>query len=164
MRLTSFTDYTLRMLLHLASDETRLVTIHDMAAMHDISKNHLMKVVYELGKAGIVETVRGRNGGFRLRRRPEDINIGAVVRLAEGDFHMAECFGTGDVRCCFSSGCGLQHVLRRATDAWLAELDCHTLATLLRMPQHAAPLQVLRRLPVPAAPQAMQALIDRSIE
>lgn len=164
MRLTSFTDYTLRMLLHLAADEQRLVTIHDMADLHGISKNHLMKVVYELGRAGIVETVRGRNGGFRLRRRPEEINVGAVVRLAEGDFHMAECFDPAGGRCCFSSGCGLQHVLAQATDAYLAELDRHTLAALLRMPQHTSPVHVMRRLSMPDGAQSNKPLFNEAIE
>src|SRR5471032_96611 len=92
MRLTSFTDYTLRTLLYLGANRDRLVTIQDIADMHVISKNHLMKVVYQLGLSGIIETVRGRNGGMRLKREPADINIGALVRETETDFYMAECF------------------------------------------------------------------------
>jgi Rrf2 family protein len=92
MRLTSFTDYSLRTLLYLAANRDRLVTIQDIADLHVISKNHLMKVVYQLGLAGLVETVRGRNGGLRLGKEPKDINIGALVRATETDFFMAECF------------------------------------------------------------------------
>src|SRR5471032_2886877 len=92
MRLTSFTDYTLRTLLYLGVNRDRLVTIQDIADMHAISKNHLMKVVYQLGLSGIIETVHGRNGGMRLKQEPADINIGALVRETETDFYMAECF------------------------------------------------------------------------
>ncbi|SDG83205.1 transcriptional regulator, BadM/Rrf2 family [Duganella sp. OV458] len=86
MRLTTFTDYGLRTLLYLGPGGDRLVTIEDIAATHAISKNHLMKVVHQLGVAGYVETVRGRNGGLRLRRAPANINLGALVRATEPDF------------------------------------------------------------------------------
>lgn len=143
MRLTSFTDYTLRTLLHLAADETRMVTVQDLAREHGIPRNHLTKVVFTLGRMGLVETVRGRNGGFRLRQSPEDICIGDVVRRVEADFHMAACFAAAS-DCSFSTRCGLQHVLRRATQAYLGELDRHTLATLTREAPQVFPLRRLR--------------------
>jgi Rrf2 family transcriptional regulator, nitric oxide-sensitive transcriptional repressor len=135
MRLTSFTDYTLRTLLHLGSNRDRLVTIQEIADLHGISKNHLMKVVNELGRNGIVETIRGRNGGFRLAHEPEDINVGAVVRQAESDFYMAECFNpAAGTPCGLVKACRLKGVLKDATAAYLAELDRHTLADLLPEP------------------------------
>jgi Rrf2 family nitric oxide-sensitive transcriptional repressor len=124
MRLTSFTDYTLRTLLHLGSNPGRLVTIQEIADLHSISKNHLMKVVHELG----------RNGGFRLAHKPEDINIGAVVRQSETDFYMAECFDPGGNPCGLVKDCSLKGVLGNATSAYLAVLDRHTLASLLPEP------------------------------
>ena len=134
MRLTSFTDYTLRTLLHLGSNPGRLVTIQEIADLHTISKNHLMKVVHELGRNGVIETIRGRNGGFRLAHNPEDINIGAVVRQSESDFYMAECFDPDGNPCGLVKACSLKGVLTNATAAYLAELDRHTLAMLLPEP------------------------------
>ncbi|MGH8853697.1 MAG: RrF2 family transcriptional regulator [Telluria sp.] len=134
MRLTSFTDYTLRTLLHLGGNPGRLVTIQEIADLHGISKNHLMKVVHELGRNGVIETVRGRNGGFRLAHKPEDINIGAVVRQSESDFFMAECFDPGGNPCGLVKNCSLKGVLSSATKAFLSELDRHTLASLVPEP------------------------------
>src|SRR4051794_13327970 len=103
MRLTAYTDYALRTLIYLGHHRERLVTIQDIADLHGISKNHLMKVVHQLGLNGLVDTVRGRNGGLRLKHDPAAINIGAVVRGTETDFYMAECFDPGNVDCAYSS-------------------------------------------------------------
>lgn len=152
MRLTSFTDYTLRVLLHLAGNDGTQFTIQEMADLHRISKNHLMKVVCALGQAGFVETVRGRKGGFRLGRPAAGIRIGEVVRMAEADFNMAECFGSGGGNCAMGPDCGLKHVLARATAAYLEELDRHTLASLLAASrQFAQPMpseRIIRLLPI----------------
>jgi Rrf2 family nitric oxide-sensitive transcriptional repressor len=131
MRLTTFTDYTLRTLIHLGMHRDRLVTIQEIADVHAISKNHLMKVVYQLGLAGVVETLRGRNGGLRLKLEPEQINIGAIVRASETDFYMAECFNPAGSSCGLTGACGLQNVLVNATAAYLAVLDQQTLASVL---------------------------------
>lgn len=131
MRLTAFTDYSLRTLLYLCAHRDRLVTIQDIADMHVISKNHLMKVVYQLGQSGIIETVRGRNGGLRLGRAPKDINIGALVRETETDFHMAECFDRTNNTCPLTPGCKLKSALGAATNAYLAVLDKLTLEDML---------------------------------
>src|SRR5471030_2668268 len=118
MRLTSFTDYTLRTLLYLGVNRDRLVTIQDIADMHAISKNHLMKVVYQLGLSGIIETVRGRNGGMRLKQEPADIN-------------MAECFDREHDTCPLTPNCALKGALGAATKAYLTVLDQLTLADIL---------------------------------
>jgi Rrf2 family nitric oxide-sensitive transcriptional repressor len=131
MRLTSFTDYSLRTLLYLCAHRDRLVTIQDIADMHSISKNHLMKVVYQLGQTGMIETVRGRNGGLRLGRAPKDINIGALVRETETDFFMAECFDREHDTCPLTPNCRLKGALWSATQAFLAELDKVTLEDML---------------------------------
>ncbi|MRX09091.1 Rrf2 family transcriptional regulator [Pseudoduganella sp. FT25W] len=131
MRLTSFTDYSLRTLLYLAANRDRLVTIQDIADLHVISKNHLMKVVYQLGLSGLVETVRGRNGGLRLGKEPKDINIGALVRSTETDFFMAECFDRATDTCPLTPDCKLKHTLNDATQAFLNVLDQQTLADML---------------------------------
>ena len=131
MRLTAYTDYTLRTLMYLAMHRDKLSTIQDIAELHAISKNHLMKVVHQLGMSGMVETVRGRNGGIKLRTEPADINIGAVVRATETDFFMAECFDRAGNTCAYSPSCVLKGVLGSATAAYLQVLDGVTLADLL---------------------------------
>ena len=131
MRLTAYTDYTLRTLIYLGMHRDRLATIQDIADLHAISKNHLMKVVHQLGLSGLVETVRGRNGGLRLRVEPELINIGDVVRHSETDFYMAECFAPGGTKCHLASACVLKGVLNEATAAYLKVLDSKTLAQLI---------------------------------
>ena len=131
MRLTAYTDYTLRTLMYLATNQDRLVTIQDIADLHSISKNHLMKVVHQLGLSGMVDTVRGRNGGLKLSKQPKQINIGEVVRNTESDFFMAECFDHGDTSCAYASACALKGVLSSATAAFLAILDGVTLEDLI---------------------------------
>ncbi len=132
MRLTAYTDYALRTLIYLGLHRDQLVTIQDIADLHTISKNHLMKVVHQLGVAGLVRTVRGRNGGLSLNAEPETINIGQVVRTTETDFFMAECFDHNNKDCAYSGGCTLKQVLGSATAAYLAVLDAVTLADLLK--------------------------------
>jgi Rrf2 family nitric oxide-sensitive transcriptional repressor len=138
MRLTAYTDYTLRALIFLAGNRGRLVKIQDIADQHGISKNHLTKVIYQLGLSGLIQTVRGRNGGLRLAREPEAINIGAVVRGTESDFFMAACFDAGREACPYAECCGLKGLLGRATAAYLAVLDAASLADLLAPPQLAS--------------------------
>lgn len=132
MRLTTYTDYALRTLMYLAANRDRLVTIQDIADMHGIAKNHLTKVVHQLGLLGVVETVRGRNGGLKLGRDPAQINIGQVVRSTEPDFYMAECFDKNKNVCVLTASCTLKGVLGSATAAYLAVLDGVTLENLIR--------------------------------
>jgi Rrf2 family nitric oxide-sensitive transcriptional repressor len=154
MRLTSYTDYALRTLIFLGLNRDRLVTIQDIAQLHGISKNHLMKVVHQLGVNGFVDTVRGRNGGMRLKREPGDINIGDVVRNTETDFYMAECFDPDNVGCAYSASCTLKGVLGEATKAYLKVLDGVTLADMLvnvkpaGQPGKGSPVIVYPRVPV----------------
>lgn len=132
MRLTTYTDYALRTLMYLAVNRERLVTIQDIAVLHGISKNHLTKVVHHLGQLGMVATVRGRNGGLKLGWEPAAINIGAVVRQTETDFHMAECFHRENNRCVYASACVLEDVLGAATAAYLKVLDGVSLENLVQ--------------------------------
>ena len=132
MRLTAYTDYTLRTLMYLGANRDRLVTIQNIAELHGISKNHLMKVVHQLVLSGMVETVRGRNGGLKLHKEPGDINIGEVVRNSETDFFMAECFDRESNTCVYAPSCALKGVLSSATAAYLDVLDGVTLADLIK--------------------------------
>lgn len=126
MRLTAHTDYALRILLHAALTAQKgdaLLSIAQVAAEHEISRNNAMKVVNMLSHAGLIETVRGRSGGFRLGRPAENITLGEVVRLSEPCINLADCAG-----CVLRSACGLTAMLNRAMAAFLAELDSQTLA------------------------------------
>ena len=127
MRLTARTDYAMRILLHAtlaeAEDPQALLSIAEVAHAHDISRNHAMKVVNELANAGLLETVRGRGGGFRLGRPADEIRLGDIVRLTEPNLRPADCGS-----CVMQRHCGLISPLERAIHAFLAELDKQTLA------------------------------------
>jgi len=126
MRLTLFTDYSMRVLLYLAARPDRLCSIAEIARAYRISQNHLMKVVNELARSGYVETVRGRGGGIRLGRPAGQINIGALVRHTEEGFDLVDCGS-----CVISPACGMTGVLREAVQAFLAVLHRYSLADLM---------------------------------
>ncbi|MFD1774886.1 RrF2 family transcriptional regulator [Paenibacillus rhizophilus] len=132
MRLTMYTDFSLRILLYLGTKVRKeRSTIQEISDAYNISKNHLVKVAHELGKAGFIETVRGRGGGIRLAHAPEEINIGEVIRRMEDDFHLVECFNPEGNHCPITPVCGLKGVLGKALDAYLQVLDEYTLEDLL---------------------------------
>ncbi|SDG50473.1 Rrf2 family transcriptional regulator [Paraburkholderia phenazinium] len=133
MRLTDYTDYSLRVMLYLAVRGEGLSTIQDISDAYGISKNHLMKVVQRLGELGWVETVRGRNGGLRLFEHSGSLTVGEVVRATESDFALVGCFPDerGSHRhCVIQSQCRLKGVLEVARHAFLSELDRHTIGEL----------------------------------
>ncbi|MFA7668713.1 MAG: Rrf2 family transcriptional regulator [Burkholderiaceae bacterium] len=130
MRLTSMTDYSMRLLMYLGGRPDRLCTIAEVARAHGISEPHLMKITHRLAQTGWVETIRGKNGGMRLARRPEEIPIGAVVRDMENDLSVVECLG-GATGCILVGQCGLTGIMQGALDKFLAHLDAHTLADIL---------------------------------
>lgn len=136
MRLTAYTDYSLRTLMYLALNREQLATIQQIADIHGIAKNHLTKVVHQLGMLGYIVTVRGRNGGLRLAREPSQINIGEVVRHTETDFHMASCFDPASSGCSYAQACALQGLLGKATLAFLTVLDAVSLEQMLVREPH----------------------------
>jgi Rrf2 family transcriptional regulator, nitric oxide-sensitive transcriptional repressor len=129
MKLTTFTDYSLRVLLYLGADPERRSTIAEVAKSFQISEAHLTKVVHTLGKLGWAATVRGKGGGIALAMPADEIVIGDVVRATEGAAVPAECFGQG--ACTIARVCRLRSVLRDAVDAFYDVLDRCTLADLL---------------------------------
>ncbi len=129
MRLTTLSDFSLRMLMYLACQPDRLCTISEIAAAYGISEAHLMKVTHQLGLQGFVETVRGKGGGLRLARPPADIGLGDVVRDTEPDFRLAECFAD-DSQCVLTGACRLQVALHGALGAFMNHLDGFTLADI----------------------------------
>ena len=132
MKLTSFTDYSLRVLIYLACEPGRRATIAEIAAAFAVSENHLTKVVHFLGQAGWLATVRGKGGGMQLAREASEIVVGEVVRQTEGADLPAECFARdGGNTCTITRVCRLHGVLQEATDAFHAVLDRYTLADLV---------------------------------
>lgn len=131
MQLTQFSDFSLRVLIYLGLRPDRLSTIEEIARAYGISESHLTKVAHKLGQLGIVETVRGRKGGMRLRNDPRDINIGATVRLTEANLTIVECFDHEHNTCPIAPVCALAGVLGQALNAFLAVLDRYTLADVL---------------------------------
>ncbi|HEY0858233.1 MAG TPA: Rrf2 family transcriptional regulator [Albitalea sp.] len=131
MKLTAFTDYSLRVLIYLASDPARRATIAEIAGSFGMSENHLTKVVHFLGKQGWLANVRGKGGGLGLALPPEAIVIGEVVRATEGAAMPAECFGDSPDSCSIARICRLRGVLTEAVDAFQAVLDRYTLADLV---------------------------------
>lgn len=130
VRLTDHSDYAVRVLMHLAVEPRPLATTASIAAAYGVSQAHLAKVVRRLRALGLVETVRGRTGGLRLARAPEEVVVGELIRHTEGSLALAECFRAGG-RCAIAATCGLHRALRDALDAFLAALDGYTLADLV---------------------------------
>jgi len=131
MRLTYSTDYALRLLILVGLETDRLVTIEEVATRFGISRNHLMKVAFQLGQGGYLETVRGRNGGLRLGKAPGQIVVGQVVREMEPDFAVVECQSPAGY-CKIAPCCTLRSAMREAVRAFLTKLDQYTLEDLLR--------------------------------
>ncbi|MES2182441.1 MAG: Rrf2 family transcriptional regulator [Pseudomonadota bacterium] len=130
MRLTTFSDYSIRVMMYLGLQHGQLATISDIAQAYNISENHLMKVVHHLAQRGYIETVRGKGGGLRLIRNPNAINIGETIRSTEGDVALLPCMEKAGT-CCIQPACELIGILHEAQDALFAVLDKYTLADLL---------------------------------
>lgn len=131
MKLTAFTDYSLRVLIYLATEPERRTTIAQIAAAYAISEHHLVKVVHFLGQKAWLTNVRGKGGGLELALPPELVRLGDVVRATEGESVIAECFDPEGGNCCLAPNCRLRGVLREAMAAFEAALDRYTLADLV---------------------------------
>lgn len=132
MRLTTFTDYSLRVMMYVAAHPEGRATIAEIARSYDISEHHLTKVVHFLGKEGYLENLRGRGGGLRLARAPSAINVGDVVKLTEGGDVPAECFERESNCCAITADCKLKFALSDAVDAFYAALRRYTLEDVVK--------------------------------
>lgn len=130
MRLTSFTDYGLRMLMRMASQPEKGFSTADLAEEFGLSRNHLTKIMQRLARAGIVETRRGASGGAFLRTPAKNIRLGEVVALLEQGQALVECFGEGGGDCTIDGRCRLKARLRLAEAAFLEDLNHTTLADI----------------------------------
>lgn len=142
MRLTTLSDYAVRVLMYAAVSGDRLLTIEETARTYRISRAHLMKVVNILVRRGFLKGVRGRSGGFMLARTPESIVVGDVIRATEPDFALVECFATGN-QCIVTGCCKLPSMLNEALNAFIATLDRYTIADLmLKQSDFSAPKRI----------------------
>ena len=132
MHLSVYTDYSLRILMYLADREDMPATIAEAAAQLQVSRNHLMKIVFRLGRGGYVQTLRGKSGGFRLARPPAEIGLGDVVRFTEADMVLVPCFEAGKTACTFLPDCELRRALQGALAAFAQVLDQYSIADLTR--------------------------------
>ncbi len=147
MQLTSFTDYSLRVLIYAAARPEMRCQTSDVATAFGISRHHVVKVVNELQHLGYLETTRGRTGGFRLATPPDRIRIGEVVRRTEGSMTLVECFDRGTNTCPLARACGVEGSLREAFDAFFAVLDRQSLADLIGQPRSMARVLALHPRP-----------------
>jgi Rrf2 family nitric oxide-sensitive transcriptional repressor len=157
MRLTTFTDYSLRVLIYLAAQPAERATIAQVAASFQVSENHLVKVVHFLGKQGWLTNVRGKGGGLELGMAPEAMIVGRVVRETEGLTQLAECFGDTDGDCAIAPDCRLRGVLGEAVGAFYDVLDQYTLADLVNNRQQLAQVLFHPRAAPAAKPRTARA-------
>jgi len=148
MHLTRHADYALRVLMQVGLNEGELVRISEIADSFGISRNHLSKIVHQLGTRGYLETLQGRRGGIRLARPPSEIVIGDVVRDFEEDFDLVECFNYQRCECRVQPACVLKGTLDEALAAFFEVLDGTTLADLLKPRRRLRTLLELNELPI----------------
>ena len=141
MRLTNFSDFSLRLLMYAAAHQDRLITIEETSEIYNISRGHLMKIANTLTRAGYLKAVRGRSGGLALAKAPGKIRLGEVFRVTEPDFNLVECFAS-NATCRIQGACCLNSILDQAVKALFLVLDRYTLADLLVNPQGLIPLRL----------------------
>lgn len=132
MQLSSFTDYTLRVLMHLAVSQGQTLTTRQITDVHRAKFNHLAKVTQWLVREGYVSSTRGRTGGLRLLKDPDEITVGQIVRSLEGEDGIVECMRSDGGTCVLAPVCALKASLHDAQEAFFAALDKTTLAALTR--------------------------------
>ena len=133
MKLSLFSDYSLRTLMFAALKDD-LFQLDEVTTAYGISRNHLAKIVHQLGKLSYLETQRGRGGGIRLARKPEDVRIGKLVRETENQSVLVECFDSATNTCPISTSCVLKGLLAEAMQSFYESLDRHTLLDLISGP------------------------------
>lgn len=140
MRLTQHSNYAMRLLMYCALRPDQLVRLAEIADAYDISCHHLNKIAQRLAHIGIIHAIRGRNGGIRLAKDPQDINVGEVLRATEENLIIVECFAETTNTCPLISECKFRKLLQRALVAFLDVLDDCTLADLVSEPECLKPL------------------------
>lgn len=133
MQLTQFTDYSLRALIYIALRKESC-TINDITNAYQISNNHLVKIIHNLSKMGLIKTIRGKNGGILLAMEPDTINLGQLIAELEPHFDLVPCFNKAKANCCIAPVCKLKCILHEANAAFMSVLKQFTLADILTNP------------------------------
>ncbi|WP_028389352.1 Rrf2 family transcriptional regulator [Legionella fairfieldensis] len=139
MQLTQFTDYSLRALIYIALRKNSC-TIKDITEAYAISNNHLIKIIHNLSKLGLIKTIRGKNGGILMAVQPETINLGQLITQLEPHFDLVPCFNTAKANCCIAPVCKLKGILHQAQTAFMAVLQHYSLADVLHNPNELSAL------------------------
>ena len=142
MKISQFCDYSLRTLMYAGLKDDQFQR-DEVTTAYGISRDHLAKVVHQLGKLGYLKTQRGRGGGIRLARKPEDIRIGKLVRETENQSVLVECFNSATNTCPINGSCRLKGLLTEALSAFYTSLDQYTLRDLISGPQRARMSRIL---------------------
>ncbi len=135
MQLTLYTDYSLRVLIYLSLNRERTSTISEISNFYQISRNHLVKVVHNLSQKGYINSTRGKGGGLVLAHDPKNINVAAVVRDTEPNFHIVDCFNEETSPCSVEPLCKLKGILGSALNEFLNVLGHYTIADMLANPE-----------------------------
>ena len=135
MRLTSFTDFGLRMLMRMAGDPSRAFSSAELAADLGLSRNHLAKIIQHLARAGLIDTRRGGGGGAMLARPAAEIRLGQIIRLLEEGQPLVECFDTERNRCVITPACKMKGMIAEASRAFYDVLGKYTIAEVCAKPE-----------------------------
>ncbi|KTD31614.1 transcriptional regulator [Legionella moravica] len=130
MQLTQFTDYSLRALIYIALKKD-ICTIKDITEAYSISGNHMIKIIHNLSKMGLIKTIRGKNGGIILAANPQEINLGSLIVNLESNFDLVPCFNKDKANCCIAPVCKLKNILYEARNAFMSVLNQYTLADIV---------------------------------
>jgi Rrf2 family nitric oxide-sensitive transcriptional repressor len=128
LQLTQKTDYAIRTLVFLALHRTRRVPAREVSEAFGISYHHVVKAIQILVSEGWVDSKNGKGGGLELKREPETLSLGEVVRVTENHFNMLECFDPETNTCCLFKVCAIKGAIKKAQLAFLKTLDNITLA------------------------------------
>lgn len=131
MRITKRTNIAVRLLMYCAAHPNRLVTKSEVAAVCNVSANHLAHVINQLSQLNVLHTLRGRNGGLSLAIPATELRIGDIFRTVEGDLPIAECFADADNSCPLTAACRLKTALQDAAEVFYGSLDDLTLEDLV---------------------------------
>ncbi len=162
LKLTSYFDYSLRVLIYLGKRPEELATIGEIAGHFNISRNHLIKVVHQLGIKGFILTTRGRNGGMVLARPASQIGIGDLTRAMEPDFDLLECFNDAENQCILSAECSMKSIVFGASQAFLTELDRYTLDDIVKKSAAHGERRVSRGKIIPILPVRQRLRLRRN--
>jgi FeS assembly SUF system regulator len=140
-RISRLTDYGTVILVYLADQDGRLCSASDVATDTHVAQPTAQKLLKLLARSGLVDSVRGADGGYRLARQPQDINAAQILDILEGPIAITEC-STEKSHCELESSCHVSSAWQKINRALRVGLSAITLADLARPPADFAPLNL----------------------